>query len=77
MVNRTIRVDASNTTQVRSVTIGTPVSRVTRASQNINNLAGVDVSNLNNGSVLVYNSSSSNWESTTTLENQNISGGQY
>lgn len=77
MVNRTIRVDASNTTQVKSVTIGTPVSRVIRSAQSINTLAGVDVSNLNNGSVLVYNSSSSNWVSTLDLEEQNISGGQY
>jgi hypothetical protein len=77
MVNRTIRVDASNTTQIRTITVGTPVRRVVQSSTNINNLQGVDISNLSNGSVLVYNTSSSNWESTTTLENQNISGGQY
>lgn len=77
MVNRTIRVDASNTTQVRSVTVGTPVRRVTQASTNINSLAGVDVSNLENGSVLIYSTSSSNWVSTTSLDEQDISGGQY
>lgn len=77
MVNRTIRVDASNTTQVRSVTVGTPVRRVTQASTNINSLAGVDVSNLENGSVLIYSTSSGNWVSTTSLDEQDISGGQY
>jgi len=77
MVNRTIRVDASNTTQVRSITIGTPVSRVTRAAIRISDLQGIDFSNLSNGSVMVYNSSSGNWVSTLDLEEQNISGGQY
>lgn len=88
MVNRTVRVDASdttqvvrvdasNTTQVRSVIIGTPVSRVTRAAVRISDLRGIDFSNLNNGSVMVYNSSSGNWVSTLDLEEQNISGGQY
>lgn len=77
MVNRTIRVDASNTTQVRSITIGTPVSRVTRAAIRISDLQGIDFSNLSNGSVMVYNPSSGNWVSTLDLEEQNISGGQY
>jgi hypothetical protein len=72
MVNRTIQVttnDAtrvqvatSNTTQVRRITVGTPIRRVSRSAI---------------GSVMVYNSSTTNWTSTINLENQNISGGQY
>jgi hypothetical protein len=77
MVNRTIRVDASSTTQVRSIKIGTPVSRVTRSAVKISDLRGIDFSNLSNGSVMVYDPSSGNWVATLDLEEQNISGGQY
>lgn len=35
MVNRTIRVDASSTTQVRSITIGTPIRTVTRSVEGV------------------------------------------
>lgn len=35
MVNRTIRVDASSTTQVRSITIGTPIRAVTRSVEGV------------------------------------------
>ena len=37
----------------------------------------VDVSNLEDGSVLVYKSSSSMWTATTTLEQHNLEGGHY
>lgn len=37
----------------------------------------VDSSNLKNGSVLVYKSARDIWEATTTLDAQNVEGGEY
>jgi hypothetical protein len=43
----------------------------------VNTAGDVDVSNLENGSVLVYKSSSLKWTATRTLEGQNLEGGHY
>jgi len=72
-----ITVTPGNTTIVKRIVIGTPVRRVSEAALNLNNLAGVDTSSRVNGSVLVYNSTSTLWESTLNLEQQNINGGSY
>ena len=72
-----IKVTPGNTTIVKKIVIGTPVRRVSEAALNINNLDGINTSNRVNGSVLVYNSTSSLWESTLDLEQQNINGGSY
>jgi hypothetical protein len=40
-------------------------------------IADVDVSNLNNGSVLVYKTNSSKWTATRTLDLQNLEGGEF
>ena len=72
-----ITVTPGNTTIVKKIIIGTPVRRVSEAALNINNLDGINTSNRVNGSVLVYNSTSSLWESTLDLEQQNINGGSY
>jgi hypothetical protein len=40
-------------------------------------LTNVDVTNLTNGGVLVYNSTSQKWVATTTLDAQNMEGGYY
>jgi hypothetical protein len=72
-----ITVTPGNTTIVKKIVIGTPVRRVSEAALNINNLDGINTSNRVNGSVLVYNSTSSLWESTLDLEQQNINGGSY
>jgi hypothetical protein len=37
----------------------------------------IDTTNLENGSVLVYTSSSLKWRATRTLESQNLEGGHY
>lgn len=37
----------------------------------------LDLTNLENGSLLIYNDSTQLWESSTLLENQVINGGQY
>ncbi len=72
-----ITVTPGNTTIVKKIVIGTPVRRVSEAALNINNLDGISTSNRVNGSVLVYNSTNSLWESTLNLEQQNINGGSY
>ena len=72
-----IKVTPGNTTIIKKIVIGTPVKRVSEAALNINNLDGIDTSNRVNGSVLVYNSTSTLWESTLNLEQQNINGGSY
>lgn len=72
-----IKVTPGNTTIIKKIIIGTPVKRVSEAALNINNLDGIDTSNRVNGSVLVYNSTNSLWESTLNLEQQNINGGSY
>ena len=72
-----ITVTPGNTTIVKKIVIGTPVRRVSEAALDLNNLAGVDTSSRVNGSVLVYNSTSTLWESTLNLELQNINGGSY
>ena len=47
------------------------------AAADINTLSGVDTSSKVNGSVLVYNSTSEVFETTTELTEQTINGGQY
>lgn len=40
-------------------------------------IGDVDASTLVNGSVLVYKTTSSKWTSTTTLDAQNVDGGEF
>ena len=72
-----ITVSPGQTTIVKKITVGTPVRKVTEASTNINNLVGIDTSAKVNGSVLVYNASSTLWEATLDLEQQNVNGGSF
>lgn len=45
--------------------------------RDISKMDDVDVSNLTDGSVLVYSADSSKWESTIILEKQIVECGQY
>ena len=45
--------------------------------QNINQASDVDVSNLENGSVLVYSGANEKWIATRLLENQSLESGHY
>tara|TARA_R110002153_G_scaffold265501_1_gene428199 strand:+ start:582 stop:809 length:228 start_codon:yes stop_codon:yes gene_type:complete len=72
-----ITVSPGQTTIIKKITVGTPVRNVTEASTNINNLAGINTSAKVNGSVLVYNASSTLWEATLDLEQQNVNGGSF
>lgn len=77
MVNKSILVSADTTTIIKSVTVGRPVRRVIGSTASIDGLQDIDVTNKVNGSVLVYNSSTTKWTATQDLENQNINGGSY
>lgn len=71
-------VSGSNT-QVKKVQVGTPVRRVTSGAFTITSLGGVDLSNLDNGALLVYSSTSGNFESTNNIDNPdtNFNGGNF
>lgn len=43
----------------------------------LENLSNVDGADLQNGSVLVYKTSTQKWLATRTLEEQNLEGGHY
>lgn len=77
MVNRNLSVTAGNTTIVKRIVVGRPVRRIVEDTGNINLLNGVDTTSKVNGSVLVYNATSGDWEATLDLEEQNINGGSY
>lgn len=66
-----------NATVVKKVVVGKPIRRINPVSGNINTINGVDTTGKVNGSVLVYNSTSGNFEANTLLENQEVNGGQY
>lgn len=68
---------AGSTTQVKKVVVGTPVRRVTSGAFHVNNIGGIDITGVTNGSVLVYNEATTNFEAKLDLEEQNINGGSY
>lgn len=70
-------VTTNGTTKVKKVVVGRPVKRINSTTGNINNLAGVDTTGAQQGSVLVYDETSSSFNATNDLEDQNLNGGQY
>lgn len=72
-------VTSDENTIVTRVVVGTPIRRVSGSSSgvSVDNISGINTSGKTDGSVLVYSSSSGDFESTTTLEKQNVDGGSY
>lgn len=68
-----------NTTLVKKVVVGRPIRRVSGSggSVSVDNIIGIDTSGKSDGSLLIYNTSSSLWEASKDLEEQIINGGQY
>ena len=65
-------------TRVKKVVVGTPVRRVGASGVNVGSLGDVDATNLEDGSLLVYNSSSSKWVATKEIgDGQNLNGGSF
>jgi len=70
------RIIADDTTIVRTVKLGTPVKKVD-ANITFQSLSGINTTGAVEGSILIYDSSSSDFIAKTVLEAQTISGGQY
>lgn len=45
--------------------------------ESLSDVGNVDTTTLGNGSVLVYKTSTNKWTSTTTLDAQNMEGGEF
>lgn len=74
----TVKRVTSDSTQVKRVVVGRPITKVTGApSGNINYLDGVDTTGATTGSILIYNALTENFEASKQLEEQNVNGGQY
>lgn len=66
-------VEYENTTTVDAVGI----QGLSATEFNLSQVADVDASNVNEGSILVYKLNTQKWTSTTTLDAQNMEGGHY
>jgi hypothetical protein len=66
-------------TIVKKVTVGTPIRRVTAGAFDIKTIGSVDVTNLSDGAMLVYNSTTENFEATVNIDNvnTNFNGGNF
>lgn len=73
----TTEVRISGKTRVHSVKVGRPLAQIEAVQGSLALLSGVDISAKEDGSVLVYNSNSENFEATKTLEKQFINGGNF
>ena len=63
---------------IKSVTVGAPIKKVNEASQSIFSLEDTDFTNLQNGSLVKYESSSGKFISSLNVEEeQDINGGSY
>ena len=70
-------ISAGNKTQVKRVTLGRPITRVTADNGNLNNLNDVSASGAEEGDVLVWHDDIQKWVAQKLLEKQIINGGQY
>jgi len=71
------KVTIDDNTQVKKVVVGRPVRRVNESSGSMSGLTDVDLTNLENGSLLIYSDTSEKFEASRDLEEQNINGGSY
>ena len=72
-----VTVSLRGKTKVKRVVVGKPIRRITSVTGNINNIGGVDTSNVTDCAILVFSESTGNFEATTELNNQEVNGGQY
>jgi hypothetical protein len=57
--------------------VGIQGSSAVLQDSSLNSLGNVDTQNLANGSLLVYKMNTSKWTATTTLDSQNMEGGEF
>jgi hypothetical protein len=72
-----VTVTTKGKTQVKKVVVGRPIRRINNDAGNINNLGGVNLTDQEDGSVLVYDATNEEWVAKKTLDNTNVNGGQY
>ena len=80
--NTQVRQVRSGSTQVKRVTVGTPVRIIRRVQAedfNFGSLAGVNIAGASDGSMLVYNDVTQDFEATTEIDNEiiNFNGGNF
>jgi len=68
-----VKVNTSANNKVVSVGIQGPAG----PQGSITTQSDVDITNLENGSLLVYKAATNKWTSTTTLDLQNVEGGEF
>jgi hypothetical protein len=68
----TIVVDSDTSVTVVTGLMGPPGTVI-----NLSQVPDIDVTNLQNGSLLVYSTAASKWQATTTLDNQTLEAGQF
>jgi hypothetical protein len=75
----TVVTDKGNTVVVRDQAGKTVITGIMGppGKSTINALEDVDVTSLNPGSILVYNTQTQKWISTTLLNQQTVDSGQY
>lgn len=73
--SKVVTVNKQGTTEVISIGIQGPAG--TAGSNNISNAVDVDSTDIQNGSVLIYNTSTNKWTATTIFDAQNIEGGEF
>tara|TARA_A100001035_G_C27558290_1_gene397370 strand:+ start:455 stop:694 length:240 start_codon:yes stop_codon:yes gene_type:complete len=72
------KVEVLDTTQIKRITIGTPVRKVTGAqAQEVGDLTNVDTTATVDNSVLQYNAFTAKYEAVTTVEGLTIDGGTF
>lgn len=69
--NNTVIVDTKTPTTIVTGIMGPP------GKTNLAQLQDLDLTVLENGSLLIYSSQAERWRSTTTLENQLLNGGAF
>jgi hypothetical protein len=73
-------VDVFSTAEVREqgmITASTNLYNPIASIHRLTDIGDVDSTSLVNGSLLVYNSLTSRWITTTTLNNQNVDAGEF
>ena len=69
-------ITATTSTGGTTIVTGSSLSNP-QSVDSLSTIGNVDTSTLNNGAVLVYKTNTNKWTSTTTLEAQNMEGGEF
>lgn len=72
-----VTVSLRGRTKVKRVVVGKPVKRINTQTASIDNIEGVDTTGKEQGSILIYNATSGNFEASKNLDDQDLNGGNY